>query len=651
MAVVGLDWNINRVTLNAANNYQAVAPLTVYFDSNYAGQFTVVVSSGSLTPITLTLTGNGTDTYVADFHVRAEDWFTSANNTDTSISLELASEGWVGGSGLGVYLEDAAPECTSFSFVSNWSDPTVFIQYVTSVTATATFDLKFGATIEEVHIYSLFPSGSSIYLSLSQSGDVWTGTRNAPTFMAWGVGDIRLEATDSRGNVCTFYNFSGNPITVYKHGVPTLNIDVFRCDSNGDLDLGGGYIAVTAYATPNPVEYMPSISTVEVTLFDENMGTLVPTQTVTNGTKVVLGSGALDPTAAYNIRVRATDGYSGGAKTKTVLLNPVNRIINVKDGGKGVAFGKVAETDNLVDSGWDIKSAGHFIAGISGGGANAGVVNKTSSGFPCIGVLRTDTNRGIELQVGSGGTNRGLYIQDGNMSGWLIYYNDSNIIFGKPVSPTNLPVASATEAGIVSTGAQTFAGSKTFNSRMAIGTASSDTTEALDVTSNSGRIQLFSTGNANGDATRGLWAAAHGTGGNKSIITVDTNNNVFFSGTWNGSAISVEKGGTGATSAYGARQNLGLGGSANLLSGTLGTTEVTLSGAASYTALIVYGKPSGGAYSSVTIPVSSIGTGGDTWQLADNSNYRSFTVRKSGSDILIKAVAGSGSVTGVRGII
>ena len=90
MAVVGLDWNINSVTLNAANNYQAVAPLTVYFDSNYAGQFTVVVSSGSLTPITLTLTGNGTDTYVADFLVRAEDWFTSANNTDT-INMRIAN--------------------------------------------------------------------------------------------------------------------------------------------------------------------------------------------------------------------------------------------------------------------------------------------------------------------------------------------------------------------------------------------------------------------------------------------------------------------------------------------------------------------------------------------------------------------------------
>lgn len=355
MAVVGLDWNINRVTLNAANNYQAVAPLTVYFDSNYAGQFTVVVSSGSLTPITLTLTGNGTDTYVADFLVRAEDWFTFANNTDTNISLELASEGWVGGSGLGVYLEDVDPECTSLTFVSDWSDPTVFIQYITSVTATATFDLKFGATIEDAYV-RVYLTGSSIpRINLSQSGDVWTGTRNAAIFSAWGMGDIRLEATDSRGKVCTFNNFSGNPITVYKNGAPTLNIDAFRSDSNGDFDLGGGYIAVTAYATPYPPEVMPAISTVEVTLLDENMGVLDPTQTVANGTQIVLGNGSLSPTSAYNVRVRASNAYSGGTKTKTVLLNPVNRIINVKDGGTGVAFGKLATEDALLDSAWAIK--------------------------------------------------------------------------------------------------------------------------------------------------------------------------------------------------------------------------------------------------------------------------------------------------------
>jgi len=461
MAVVGLDWNINSVTLNAANNYQAVAPLTVYFDSNYAGQFTVVVSSGSLTPITLTLTGNGTDTYVADFLVRAEDWFTSANNTDTSISLELSSEGWTGGSGLGVYLEDAAPECTSFSFVSDWSDPTVFIQQVTSVTATATFGLKFGATIEEAHIYSLFASGSSLYLSLSQRGDVWTGTRNAFTFFTWGFGDIRLEATDSRGNVCTFYNFSGNPITVYKHGTPTINIDAYRCDSNGDHDLGGGYIAVTAYATPNPAEFLPTISNVEITIYDSTSLIVVPTQTVANGTKAVLGSGSLLATNSYIVSVRAEDGYSMGTATKQIAIPPVNRIINVKDGGTGAAFGKLATEDGMVDTDWMYRT------GKSGSGDNAGVQVRNSTANTDTEVLtkRDDTGNGVSLLVGSGGNNRGLYDRSDTGAGWIMYLgSDGEVHFGKPVDATNLPVASATEAGIVSTGDQEFAGQKTFPS-------------------------------------------------------------------------------------------------------------------------------------------------------------------------------------------
>lgn len=665
MAVVGLDWNINTVTLNAANNYQAVAPLTVYFDSNYAGQFTVVVSSGSLTPITLTLTGNGTDTYVADFLVRAEDWFTSANNTDTSISLELSSEGWVGGSGLGVYLEDVDPECTSLSFVSDWSDPTVFIQYITSVTATATFDLKFGATIEDAYV-RVYLTGSSIpRINLSQSGDVWTGTRNAAIFSAWGVGDIRLEATDSRGKVCTFNNFSGNPITVYKNGAPTLNIDAFRSDSNGDFDLGGGYIAVTAYATPYPPEVMPAISTVEVTLLDENMGVLVPTQTVANGTQIVLGSGSLSPTSAYNVRVRASNAYSGGTKTKTVLLNPVNRIINVKVGGKAVAFGKVAETDELVDSEWSIRSAGQIWSErATGDGRYAAIVAKSQTNAAIAAYNDTNANY-IELVDGSSG-NRGLYTDNG----WVLYLGtDGEIHFGKPVNAANLPVASATEAGIVSTGAQTLAGAKNFLERPTMG-GSIRYPGIIFASVNGSQIgelvglEYIDTGSATfGQMGDACWSVeVHGNDGDGGIspyreryllpfVTVGRTNSANYNILTSKSAVTIAQGGTGATNAATARSNLGLGSSANLLSGTLTTTEVTLTGAAQYSALVVYGKPSGGAFSSVTIPMSSIGTGGDTWQLADNSSYRSFNVKKSGNNIIIKAVAGSGSITGVRGII
>lgn len=59
-----------------------------------------------------------------------------------------------------------------------------------------------------------------------------------------------------------------------------------------------------------------------------------------------------------------------------------------------------------------------------------GTANKEAGVF----VKRTDTDRSIELLVGSGGINRGIYVADANMDGWLIVYNDSTVGINKPLS-------------------------------------------------------------------------------------------------------------------------------------------------------------------------------------------------------------------------
>lgn len=123
---------------------------------------------------------------------------------------------------------------------------------------------------------------------------------------------------------------------------------------------------------------------------------------------------------------------------------------------------------------------------------------------------------------------------------------------------------------------------------------------------------------------------------------------VYHSG---GATIPVSKGGTGSTTASGARTNLGIT-CTELYTGTL-TTGSTTFNYGSYKAYIIVGSPtSSSSRCSIIIPKSIITTSAVTYQFADEANFYSFKLSYSGTTVTLafNSRSSSGQIYKIYGV-
>jgi len=156
-----------------------------------------------------------------------------------------------------------------------------------------------------------------------------------------GTKQIEIRATDSRGRTVTW---TGS-INVIEYSYPTISrFFVERCTADGTPDQEGYYGRVNIIGAITPlsnknqkefkVEYKESTASTWTTIQRYSVYEL-------NATNIV----ACHVDNIYNFRVTATDSF--GASAQTADLGTAYTLIDFRNTGKGIAFGKVSTQDGF----------------------------------------------------------------------------------------------------------------------------------------------------------------------------------------------------------------------------------------------------------------------------------------------------------------
>lgn len=214
--------------------------------------------------------------------------------------------------------------------------------------------------------------GSSLTLSNTKP------TRTNYNFKGWSKDKSATSPTYSAGGVYT----TDATVTLYAvwelaYWPPKItNISLARCNSDGTLNSYGTYVKVVFNWECCQIIGSNLIGSITVGYATISGTTFTNTAVTASGNKgnssVVIGGGKLSVDTQYNIQVTVIDSKKG-TSTSTYPLSAAAFTIDFKSGGKGVAIGKPADTDNLFDVNWatrvrnklSVDNAGYFGGGVT----------------------------------------------------------------------------------------------------------------------------------------------------------------------------------------------------------------------------------------------------------------------------------------------
>ena len=492
--------------------------------------------------------------------------------------------------------------------------PTSWEIYVQSKSkATLTINGAAGAYGSTISSYSITGGGYSSTASSFTTG--FLNTSGTITFTA--------SVTDSRGRVSANATVT---ISVVAYSAPSFSKYISqRCNSAGTASDSGTYVKSTVNFSYASCSSKNTITTATYYRKTTETSWTNASKTFTSGTAFTFGGGNISAESSYEVKFKLTDAFTSIEVTDT--LSTASVVMDFKSGGLGVAVGKVAETDQCfeVSDAWDVKVYGMLLEAYikAKAPASAGIAYATCSTASAT-VAKVAVCTGFKLTTGAT---------------VLVKFSNTN----SAASPT---------LNVNSTGAKPIVAYGTTAIQAYAWKAGQTVMVVYDGTSWVALVQSWAT-----TTYYGITKLSSSTSSTSTTLaaTASAVKAAYDRNSWNSitltNALGLAYGGTGATTAAGARTNLGIS-ATQLYTGTL-TTGSTTFNYGSYNFYIIVGQPSSSSSRcTVVIPKSVITTSAVSYQFADEANYYSFNLSYSGTTATLayKGRSSSGQILKIYGI-
>ena len=492
--------------------------------------------------------------------------------------------------------------------------PTSWEIYVQSKSkATLTINGAAGAYGSTISSYSITGGGYSSTASSFTTG--FLNTSGTITFTA--------SVTDSRGRVSANATVT---ISVVAYSAPSFSKYISqRCNSAGTASDSGTYVKSTVNFSYASCSSKNTITTATYYRKTTETSWTNASKTFTSGTAFTFGGGNISAESSYEVKFKLTDAFTSIEVTDT--LSTASVVMDFKSGGLGVAVGKVAETDQCfeVSDAWDVKVYGMLLEAYikANAPASAGIAYATCSTASAT-AAKVAVCTGFKLTTGAT---------------VLVKFSNTN----SAASPT---------LNVNSTGAKPIVAYGTTAIQAYAWKAGQTVMVVYDGTSWVALVQSWAT-----TTYYGITKLSSSTSSTSTTLaaTASAVKAAYDRNSWNSitltNALGLAYGGTGATTAAGARTNLGIS-ATQLYTGTL-TTGSTTFNYGSYNFYIIVGQPSSSSSRcTVVIPKSVITTSAVSYQFADEANYYSFNLSYSGTTATLayKGRSSSGQILKIYGI-